>query len=88
MNISLPKGLESYVRQKVKSGQYSSASEVVREGLRDMQVRERQIAEVRREVQKGLDDLDAGRYITGEEFKARMRKRLGELARRKRVSAQ
>ncbi|HMQ22588.1 MAG TPA: type II toxin-antitoxin system ParD family antitoxin [Planctomycetota bacterium] len=34
MNISLPAELARYVREKVEGGQYSSASEVVREALR------------------------------------------------------
>ena len=34
MNISLSKGLEEFAQQKVDSGDYSSISEVVREGMR------------------------------------------------------
>ena len=51
--------LEELVRAKVSSGLYSSASEVVREGLRliDEQDRLRQLKfdELRREVCRGLD---------------------------------
>jgi len=36
LHISLPKELERLVHEKVKSGLYSSASEVVREALRNM----------------------------------------------------
>ena len=36
MNISLTKEFESYVAQKVESGLYHSASEVIRHGLRLM----------------------------------------------------
>ncbi len=34
MNVSLPRELEKFVDQKVESGRFSSASEVVRAGLR------------------------------------------------------
>jgi len=34
MNISLTPELERLVNEKVKSGRYASASEVIREGLR------------------------------------------------------
>ncbi|MBF0379625.1 MAG: type II toxin-antitoxin system ParD family antitoxin [Magnetococcales bacterium] len=34
MNISLPPALEKFVKDRVKEGRYSSASEVIREGLR------------------------------------------------------
>ncbi len=86
MNISLPRALENYVRGKVKGGQYASASEFIRECVRDLQSRERESEEIRRKVQEGLDDLDAGRYVTGEEFKAWFRKlhrdRVAKLKRR------
>ena len=34
MNVSLTPELEEMISQKVKSGMYNSASEVIREGLR------------------------------------------------------
>jgi len=37
LSISLPDPLDAYVAEKVSSGGYSSASEVVREGLRLLQ---------------------------------------------------
>ena len=36
MNISLPEELERLVKERVESGLYGSASEVVREALRNM----------------------------------------------------
>ena len=40
MNVSLTSELEQYVRDKVNSGMYYSASEVIREGLRLLKERE------------------------------------------------
>jgi antitoxin ParD1/3/4 len=37
MNVSITERLAGYVRQKVKSGRYNNASEVVREALRRME---------------------------------------------------
>lgn len=37
INVSLPDPLEAFVQRKVTSGGYSSASEVIREGLRLLQ---------------------------------------------------
>ncbi|MBD3560548.1 type II toxin-antitoxin system ParD family antitoxin, partial [Planktothrix sp. FACHB-1355] len=37
MNVSLTPELEKFVQEKVKSGRYLSASEVVREALRLLQ---------------------------------------------------
>ncbi len=64
VNISLTPELDRWVHNKVSRGQYSTASELIREGLRLMQQREeiRQAmrADLRRELQVGLQQLDAG----------------------------
>ena len=40
LSVSLTNQLKTYVREKVDSGQYESASEVIRQGLRTMQEQE------------------------------------------------
>ena len=40
MNVSLTRELEQFVNQKVKSGRYQTASEVVREALRALEERD------------------------------------------------
>ena len=55
MNVSLTPELEQYIRTKVDSGRYLSASEVVREALRLLEQKEKRLEELRVEMQKGLD---------------------------------
>ena len=43
MNVSLTDKLEKFVNQLVEQGRYRSASEVVREGLRLLEIRESQL---------------------------------------------
>lgn len=80
MNVSLTTELEQIVDQKVKSGMYTSASEVVREGLRLLQqrdeIRETKLSALRAEIQKGIDDLEAGRFQDGESAMADIKERL------------
>jgi antitoxin ParD1/3/4 len=80
MNVSLTTELEEMVEQKVKTGLYTSASEVVREGLRLLQqrdeMREAKLKALRADIQKGIDDLEAGRYQDGGEAMAEMREHL------------
>ena len=45
LNVSLTAALEKYVRSKLSSGGYESASEVIRESLRALQEREQAAAE-------------------------------------------
>lgn len=59
MNVSLTPELEKYVNDKVKTGRYNSASEVVREGLRSLQN-----DELRREILLGVESLRKGPTIT------------------------
>jgi antitoxin ParD1/3/4 len=59
MNISLTPQLEKLVKNKVESGYYGSASEVMREALRLLIERDHRqsvrIEELRAEIKKGLD---------------------------------
>lgn len=43
MNVSLTDKLEEFVNRLVEQGRYRSASEVVREGLRLLEIREAQL---------------------------------------------
>lgn len=63
MNINLTPQLEQYIQQKVATGHYNNASEVIREALRVLieheQERENEraakIAWLRQAIQEGLD---------------------------------
>ena len=57
MNVSLTPELEKLVQEKVASGLYQTASEVIREGLRLLKERdERQKAALREAIQDGPRD--------------------------------
>jgi antitoxin ParD1/3/4 len=88
MNVSLTPELEKFVADKVASGRYTSASEVVREALRllerEEKSRKEQLEEFSRELQARLDSLDRGEYVTAEEFERDMRERSAQ--RRKRIA--
>ena len=66
MNISLTPELERLVQEKVASGLYNSASEVIRESLRLLherdRIREIRLEELRKEIQKGVSQLEQGEY--------------------------
>ena len=88
MNVSLTPELEKFIADKVATGRYTSASEVVREALRllerEEKSREEQIAEFNRELQARMDAMDRGDYVTAEEFEREMRERSAQ--RRKRIA--
>jgi antitoxin ParD1/3/4 len=73
VNVSLPEKMEEFVRQKVATGDYETASEVVREGLRLLKQRdELWRAEVRTKIDQGLDSLRAAQSIPAEQVKTQM----------------
>jgi len=91
MNVSLTPQLEKLVQEKVASGRYNSASEVVREALRLFEDRERlrqlRFEKLKIQVAAGVEALDQGEYLEldskglerhMEDVKIRGRKRLAK----------
>ena len=61
MNVSLTPELERLVNEKVESGLYQTASEVVREALRLLKERDQAREQLRGDVQAGFDQLARGK---------------------------
>jgi len=79
MNISLTPHFEEFVKLKLDSGHYHSASEVIRDALRLLeerdQVKELRLAALRKEIQKGIDSGEST-PLDIEAIKLRGRERL------------
>jgi antitoxin ParD1/3/4 len=60
VNVSLTPELERLVSDKVDTGMYQTASEVVREGLRLL--KDRDDRQLRADVRAGFDSVDRGEY--------------------------
>lgn len=79
MNISVTPELERLVTEKVASGRYSSASEVVREALRLLeerdQVRNAQIAAFNQELDDRIASLDRGEHVDPEDVRMRLQRK-------------
>jgi len=89
MNVSLGEKWETFVVKKVKSGDFQSASEVLREGLRLLEEKEllRRISvssmgELEERLLAGVASLDRGEGIDGEEAFKRLRQRAQERKKR------
>ena len=84
MNVSLTPELERFIRDKVKSGMYNTASEVVREAIRLLDERDRlrqfKLERLRIDIQQGIDEADAGLVVEfdADDFVRRGRQRLSE----------
>jgi antitoxin ParD1/3/4 len=81
MSLSLRPETERLVEERVESGEYESADEVVRNAMRALSQEDQQYAgrleALRGEIQKGIDDLDNGRRVPLDEAFARLKSRRG-----------
>jgi antitoxin ParD1/3/4 len=78
MNVSLTPELEELIAQKVQSGRYTSASEVIREALRLLEehdeIRQKRLAAIREKIDRGLEQLDNGEGIPDDQVRALFRR--------------
>src|ERR1043165_2755830 len=82
-SYSIGKHFEGFIDRLIESGRYSTASEIIRDGLRIIEEREQRrevkLEWLRAEIQKGLDSgpsRECEPKALAEEIKARGRRRL------------
>ena len=79
MNVSLTPELEQMIQQKVETGRYQTASEVVREALRmfdhQEKSREARLTEWRTKIAIGIRQLEKEDTVSEEEFLEMLAKR-------------
>jgi antitoxin ParD1/3/4 len=82
MNVSLTRKLERWISSKVKEGKYQTASEVVRDAVRQLAEREErrklELERLRREIDVGLRQIENGEAtpLTLKEVREEGRRRL------------
>ena len=75
MSITLPNDMADIVKSKVRSGEYASESEVIRDGLRALVARDRAVENwLAQQVGPAYDALTAepSRAVTAEQVRARL----------------
>ena len=70
-SANLGKHLEDYVADLVRTGRYNSRSEVLREGVRLVEEREKRLVALDAAIARGLEDAEAGRMSSTEDVAAR-----------------
>lgn len=85
MNVSLTPELEKLVDDRVKSGRYTSASEVIREALRLLDrfdaAQQLALVELNRRIDEGLAQAERGEVIDAAESRRRTRALRSKLSR-------
>lgn len=72
--------LETYVSELLKTGRYNSRSEVLREGMRLVDEREKRLAVLDAAINRGLTDADAGREYPLEDVAAQLSAKYRKMA--------
>jgi antitoxin ParD1/3/4 len=62
-SLSLGEHWESFIKKQVANSRYGSASEVVRDALRDMEVREAKLEALRAHLEEGARESEMGIYV-------------------------
>jgi len=65
VNVSLTPELEKFVEDKVRSGLYSNASEVIREGLCLLKERDELRENWREQIERGWQEAQRGELVDG-----------------------
>lgn len=72
--------LENYVDELIKSGRFTSRNDVLREGVRLVEEREKRLGVLDSAIERGLADADAGRKTTAREIASRLSAKYETLA--------
>lgn len=75
MSITLPNDMADVVKAKVRTGEYASESEVIRDGLRALMARDRAVESwLHSQVGPAYDALkaDPSRAVTADQVRARL----------------
>jgi len=75
MSITLPKDMADMVKDKVRTGEYASESEVIRDGLRALMARDRAVENwLHTQVGPAFDALkaDPSRAVSADQVRARL----------------
>ena len=64
MIVTLPTEIERIVAEKISSGAYQSADEVISKSVRLLDAKEKGTEVLRREIMRGFEDIQEGRFST------------------------
>ena len=80
ITVTLPPELEAFIEERVAAGRFATAGEAVREGLRLLEEREQGreavLAELRDEIEFGVEQAKAGKLSDGRAFFEQLRQKI------------
>ena len=72
MDVSLSRDFDSFINEQMATGLYKSVNDIVQEAMSLFKLRksipQSRIDDFNAEIQKGIDDIEAGRFSDGDVF--------------------
>jgi putative addiction module CopG family antidote len=72
IHVTLPKTLKEHIEKRVRDGEFTSPSDYVRTLVRAERAYQEKRAALLRDIDAGLEDIEAGRVYDGEEVFAEL----------------
>ena len=80
MNIQLKPEQEKFIQDKIASGAYSNADDVIAEAFKLLETRERKLKELHDKVAVGTEQLANGQLTDGDEVFNRLHDKINRVA--------
>lgn len=80
MDIQLKPELEIFIKERVASGKYSNADDVISESFKLLEAKEKKIEELREKIAIGTEQIANGQVTDGEIVFARLQEKINKIA--------
>ena len=80
MNIQLKPEQEKFIQEKIASGEYSNADDVISQAFKLLEERERKIKELKDKISVGTEQIAKGQVTDGEEVFERLQEKINRIA--------
>jgi antitoxin ParD1/3/4 len=79
MNIQLKPEQEKFIQDKIASGEYSNADDVITEAFKLLEIRERKLKELQAKIAVGTEQIANGQLTDGEQVFARLQEKINRV---------
>jgi antitoxin ParD1/3/4 len=80
MNIQLKPEQEKFIQEKIASGEYSNADDVISQAFKLLEIRERKIKELKDKIAVGTEQIAKGQVTDGEIIFERLQEKINQIA--------
>lgn len=79
MNIQLKPEQEKFIQDKIASGEYNNADDVITEAFKLLEIREKKLKEVQAKMAVGTEQIINGQLTDGEQVFARLQEKINRV---------